>query len=111
MYTQIDPHRRHNAFELFGYDFMIDRDRKVYLIEANINPCLGVTSIFSGRFVPALVENTLIMAVDPLFPPPEQFANKRLGEVLPELKYELVFDQRTDGAELERLYGKDEEPD
>ena len=32
-----------NQFELFGYDFMIDEDMKVYLIEVNTNPCLDTS--------------------------------------------------------------------
>lgn len=31
---------KHNNFELLGYDFMIDEELKVYLIEVNTNPCL-----------------------------------------------------------------------
>ena len=31
-----------NQFEMFGYDFMIDEDLKVYLIEVNTNPCLDI---------------------------------------------------------------------
>ena len=30
------------SFELFGYDFMIDEDFRVWLIEVNENPYLGV---------------------------------------------------------------------
>jgi hypothetical protein len=30
------------SFELFGYDFMIDEDFRVWLIEVNTNPYLGV---------------------------------------------------------------------
>ena len=26
--TKIDPHRRQNCFELFGYDFMVDQKFK-----------------------------------------------------------------------------------
>lgn len=38
---QIIDHRRHrNNFEIFGLDFMIDRDFKPWLIEVNYNPCL-----------------------------------------------------------------------
>eukprot|EP01022_Parablepharisma_sp_SALTPOND_P025273 TRINITY_DN583_c0_g2_i1.p1 TRINITY_DN583_c0_g2~~TRINITY_DN583_c0_g2_i1.p1 ORF type:complete len:933 (+),score=109.88 TRINITY_DN583_c0_g2_i1:11362-14160(+) len=107
VYPFIDKKRRLHTFELFGYDFMIDEALKVYLIEANINPCLSVTSSFSSRFIPALVDNTLRIAIDPLFPPPPEFASKKgAGEVLPEIKYELIFDQRVDGAELDRLYEK-----
>ena len=36
----IDPYERSNTFEIFGYDFMIDQDFKIYLIEVNTNPCL-----------------------------------------------------------------------
>ncbi len=84
---------------------MIDEDYKVYLIEININPCLGVTSSFSSRFITSLVDNTLRIAVDPLLPPPQDFAAKKYsGDALPEIRYELIFDQRTDGPQVERLY-------
>ena len=86
---------------------MIDEDFNVYLIEVNINPCLGVTSSFSSRFITNLVDNTMRIAIDPLFPPPVDFSGKRSSlEILPEMKYELVFDQRVDGPELDELYNK-----
>jgi len=104
-YMLIDRKRRRHSFELFGYDFMVDEKFKVYLIEVNINPCLDVTSSFSSRFVTSLLESTLRVAVDPLFPPPIGFLTKKNpGEVLGEIKYELIFDQRTDGKEIENLY-------
>lgn len=40
MYGKIDPKRRVNTFEIYGYDFMFDDEFKVYLIEVNTNPCL-----------------------------------------------------------------------
>jgi len=39
-YGKIDPYKRENTFEILGYDFMIDEDFKIYLIEVNTNPCL-----------------------------------------------------------------------
>ena len=39
----LDPHRRQHTFEILGYDFMLDENFKVYLIEANTNPCLETT--------------------------------------------------------------------
>ena len=56
-YSSIDKNRRSETFELFGYDFMIDDNFKVYLIETNINPCLGITSCFSAKYIPLLIEN------------------------------------------------------
>lgn len=32
-----------NQFEIFGYDFMIDENMRVYLIEVNTNPCLDTS--------------------------------------------------------------------
>ena len=39
--TQVNPNKRKNNFELFGFDFMIDEDFRVWLIEVNSNPYLG----------------------------------------------------------------------
>ena len=82
---------------------MIDEEFKVYLIEANINPCLAVTSSFSSKFITLLVDNTLRMAIDPLFQPPGEFGTKR-SPILPEIKYELIFDQKTEGKDIDKLY-------
>jgi tubulin--tyrosine ligase len=30
----------HHTFEIYGFDFMLDENFKVYLIEVNTNPCL-----------------------------------------------------------------------
>ena len=37
----MNPQNRKNVFELFGFDFMIDEDLRVWLIEVNTNPYLG----------------------------------------------------------------------
>ena len=39
----IDPARKGNNFEIFGFDFMIDNNYKPWLIEINTNPCLEVS--------------------------------------------------------------------
>ncbi len=39
-YLVLDQQRMKNNFEIIGLDFMLDRELKPWLIEANYNPCL-----------------------------------------------------------------------
>ena len=55
-----------NQFELFGYDFMIDDDLNVYLIEVNTNPCLETTACpLLNRLITQILDQTFKLAVDP----------------------------------------------
>ena len=54
--TAID--RGLEGFEFFGYDFMIDEDFKLSIIEVNTNPCLETESPLLTRIIPELIENT-----------------------------------------------------
>jgi D-alanine-D-alanine ligase-like ATP-grasp enzyme len=44
---------------VFGLDFMIDEDFKVWLIEVNTNPCLELSCGILERLIPSMVENAL----------------------------------------------------
>ena len=39
-FQYLDPARKGNNFEIFGFDFMIDANFKPWLIQINTNPCL-----------------------------------------------------------------------
>ena len=41
---KIDPFKRKHCFELFGYDFILDAEFNVWLIEVNTNPCIEESS-------------------------------------------------------------------
>lgn len=56
---KIDPNRKTNTFEIFGYDFMIDEDLNLWMIEVNTNPCFELSSPYLARLIPAMVENAL----------------------------------------------------
>lgn len=59
VYQTIDPNKRNLTFELFGYDFMIDEEFNVWLIEVNTNPCLDLSCSFLARIIPSLLESTI----------------------------------------------------
>jgi hypothetical protein len=107
-YAVLDPARRRNNFELLGLDFMIDEDFQPWLIEVNTNPCLELCCPHLQRIIPAVVENVFRLCLDPLFPPPEQWPSNRKpflsDDPLAENRFEIVFDESSDGKEVERVY-------
>ena len=102
-YNKIDPSRKQFSFEIFGFDFMIDEDFTVYLIEANTNPCLETNSSVLSRLIPTMLDNTFSIALEPLLPPPD-LNFKRAHESLHENKYQLVFDESVEGETLKNIY-------
>lgn len=67
----MDQRKRMFGYELFGLDFLVDAAFKPWLIEANTNPCLETSCTLLTRLVTNMVDNVLSIAVDPLFPPPD----------------------------------------
>ena len=50
-HARLNPKKRQACFELLGFDFMLDADLRVDLIEINSNPCLeGVELSADGKF-------------------------------------------------------------
>ena len=86
VWGKMDPDKRVNTFEvsflffliifvqIFGLDFMIDDNFKVFLIEVNTNPCLELSAPLLARLIPNMLENSWRIVADPHFPPPEGFA-------------------------------------
>ena len=68
VYGKLDPLKRMHCFEIFGYDFMIDEDFRVWLIEVNTNPYFGVLNQHLPKFIDNLVDDTLRLTLDKLFP-------------------------------------------
>jgi len=61
---------QHHTFEIFGFDFMLDEDFKVYLIEVNTNPCLETSAPILQKLITDMVDSAFRVAIDPLYPPP-----------------------------------------
>ena len=109
-YGKIDPKHREFGFELFGLDFMIDENMRVFLLEINTNPCLDATCPVLARIIPNVVDNALRVALDPVFPPPTKvnWTNTK-KHLIPDSafvnnKFEMVFDECTEGKQLRQLH-------
>ncbi|KAI8500344.1 protein-glycine ligase, elongating [Branchiostoma belcheri] len=51
-------------FDLYGFDFLLDEDMKVYLLEINVNPALHTNCEVLQDVIPALVEETVHVTLD-----------------------------------------------
>lgn len=61
--------KRNYCFELFGYDFLVDEDLRIWLLEVNTNPYLGVANDFIKDLLPQMIDDMMNIVIDPLFPP------------------------------------------
>ena len=67
--TKMNPNNRKNVFELFGFDFLLDEDFRIWLIEVNTNPFLGTPCPFMRELLPKMINDMLKICVDPVCKP------------------------------------------
>ena len=65
----LNPYKRKNCFELFGFDFLIDEDFRVWLIEVNTNPYLGIPNEYIKVLLPNMLDDLFRLVLDPVFQP------------------------------------------
>jgi tubulin polyglutamylase TTLL1/tubulin monoglycylase TTLL3/8 len=100
VFLKIDPNRRRNSMEIFGYDFMLDHKLKPWIIEVNTNPCLELSSSYLSYLIPAMVENALRISLDSNFP---SGVGKNQFEPLAENRFELIFHELVDGVKIREI--------
>ena len=64
---KLNPDQLDFCFEIFGLDYMIDENFKIWLIEVNTNPCLETSTTLLYRIIVSMIENVFKIVVDPLF--------------------------------------------
>mmetsp|Transcript_5589 Transcript_5589/g.5105 ORF Transcript_5589/g.5105 Transcript_5589/m.5105 type:complete len:94 (+) Transcript_5589:777-1058(+) len=55
---------RKNSFEILGYDFMVDTDLKVWLIEVNSSPSMDLSTHVTERLVKLVLGDLVKVIVD-----------------------------------------------
>lgn len=66
---KLNSNDRSYCFEIFGYDFMVDENFKLWLIEVNTNPCMEESNAFLKMLLPRMVDDALKLTLDVVFPP------------------------------------------
>ena len=66
--NNLNPKKLGDCFELMGFDFLIDEDFRVWLIEVNTNPYFGVVNNNLPGFISNLVDDTFKLTLDKVFP-------------------------------------------
>ena len=55
---------RENCFELYGYDFMIDNELNIFLIEINSSPAMDYSTSITQKLVQEMSENLIQIVID-----------------------------------------------
>jgi hypothetical protein len=96
---KINPNKRNFCFEIFGYDFMMDVNLNVFLIEINTNPGLEISSPWIKAIVPRMVDDALRLTIDEVFPTKYQFDKNAITEI----NYEDYTNDLTNKNEKEEI--------
>ena len=86
----MNPSKRRNCFEFFGFDFMIDIDFRVWLIEVNTNPYIGIHNSGMKNVLPVMLDGLYKIVLDPIF-----------ENLTPEQEYNIA-----DGTNWDLLYSR-----
>ena len=65
--SKINKNNRNHQFEIFGYDFMLDENFNLFLIEINTNPGLEESSPWIKIIIPRMLDDALRLTLDQLF--------------------------------------------
>ena len=55
------------CFEIFGYDFILDNDFKLWILEINNNPGLSISSPVIEKLVPRMMDDAFRLTIDKIF--------------------------------------------
>ena len=70
---QINKNNRNYQFEIFGYDFMLDEEFNLFLIEINDDPGIEESSPWISIIIPRMLDDALRLTIDQIFYPGYDF--------------------------------------
>ncbi|XP_071498782.1 uncharacterized protein [Diadema antillarum] len=91
--NKLEP--RLGYFDLLGFDFLLDTDMKIWLLEINVNPALHTNCEVLRNELPAMIEETLDVVLE-IFE-----KRKRKQNIMPlsqQRRYRLLFNAESGGS-------------
>lgn len=86
--NSMNPSKRRHSFEFFGFDFMIDEDFRVWLIEVNTNPLLAIHNKRMSDLLPKMLADLLKINLDPVF---EDLTPEEKNNVHEDTGFDLIY--------------------
>ena len=84
------PSHRNNAFELFGFDILLDESLKPWLIEVNVGPSMNQDSVIDKMVkIPLLTDMMNLVGVQPVRRSKENIEDLINGWPMPGMRVEL----------------------
>jgi hypothetical protein len=62
---EVNSAGRDNCFELLGFDFLVDEDLRLWLLEVNVNPYLGIPNSYIEGLLPKMLHDLFGLVLDP----------------------------------------------
>ena len=84
--------RKVGYFGIYGYDFMIDENMKVWLIEINVNPAITTNTDTLIKAIPPAIEEGIQIAIECF---EKSKANKKLLPLTAQKNYTMIFNETT----------------
>ena len=66
---KLNPNKKVQCFEIFGYDYILDNEFNTWLIEANTNPCLEESSEILKTLLPRMINDAFKLTLDLIYKP------------------------------------------
>ena len=80
---RLNASERKQCFEVFGYDFILDSEYNVWIIEVNSNPSIEESNDLLRMLVPRMLDDAFRLTIDKVFAPSPK--NYKASDIL---KYE-----------------------
>ena len=65
--NKLNPKQQKYCFQLFGFDYILDENLKVWLIEVNNNPCIELSSPLLQQLIPRMLNDAFKLSLDKIF--------------------------------------------